>query len=528
MHTLFRSIGSTLLVLALTFASAALAQGTLRMAITQDEGTLTPYTYQTGYPGYELMTLIYDQLFLMDEDLVPQPWLAESLDIADDDLTYTLTLREGISWHDGEPLTADDVAFSIGYFQTHILGRFTTSSNKVADVTVQGPRTVVLTLAAPDATFVQTALADLPMLPQHVWQDVDEPRQMAESMGSGPYMVEEYRSDQFYRLVANPNYWGPQPTFDTIIAPIIRDETATFQALIAGDIDVAVRAVPAGLVETFAGRNDIELAQGPGFASTILIMDVTEGALADAEVRRIIAGSIDYGRLIDTLLLGYGTAGTPGFLHPASPFANPATAEYTHVTPAEAQERLEAAGYTRGADGVFVSEGGDRLEFTFLAPSNNPTRLRAAELIGQDLNAAGIRVTVRAIENEALVQRAWPDFDVSRGRDYQLSMFGWSAPVNAQANLRGLLHGDTTKGTLNLSGYSDPETDRLTDEASVTTDPDERRALLHAVQERLAEDLPLVTLFYQDGIYAYRPAAFDGWTYMAGQGIINKGSFTGR
>ncbi|CAN5753327.1 ABC transporter substrate-binding protein [soil metagenome] len=528
MRTPFRPIGPVLLALALALSSIGFAAGTLRMAITQDEGTLTPYTYMTGYPGYELMTLIYDQLFLLDEDLAPQPWLAESLTIADDDLAYTLTLREGLAWHDGEPLTADDVAFSIGYYQTHILGRFTTSANKVANVEVRDPRTVVLTLSAPDATFVQTGLADLPMLPQHVWADVEEPRQMAESMGSGPYMVAEYRADQFYRFVANPNYWGPEPTFDTIIAPIIRDETATFQALIAGDIDVATRPVPAGLVDTFAGRNDLELAQGPGFASTILIMDVSEGALADVEVRRIIGGSIDYGRLIDTLLLGYGTAGTPGFLHPASPFANPATAEYAHVSPAEAQERLVAAGYERGADGVFVSPDGDRLEFTFLAPSNNPTRLRAAELIGQDLNAAGLRVTVRAIENEALVQRAWPDFDVSRGRDYELSMFGWSAPVNAQANLRGLLHSDTAKGTLNLSGYGDPEADRLTDAAAVTTDPAERRTLLHAAQERLAQDLPLVTLFYQDGIYAFRPAAFDGWTYMAGQGIINKGSFVGR
>ncbi|MBA2665465.1 MAG: ABC transporter substrate-binding protein [Trueperaceae bacterium] len=357
MRTPFRPIGPVLLALALALSSIGFAAGTLRMAITQDEGTLTPYTYMSGYPGYELMTLIYDQLFLLDEDLAPQPWLAESLTIADDDLAYTLTLREGLAWHDGEPLTADDVAFSIGYYQTHILGRFTTSANKVANVEVRDPRTVVLTLSAPDATFVQTGLADLPMLPQHVWADVEEPRQMAESMGSGPYMVAEYRADQFYRFVANPNYWGPEPTFDTIIAPIIRDETATFQALIAGDIDVATRPVPAGLVDTFAGRNDLELAQGPGFASTILIMDVSEGALADVEVRRIIGGSIDYGRLIDTLLLGYGTAGTPGFLHPASPFANPATAEYAHVSPAEARERLVAAGYERGADGVFVEPG---------------------------------------------------------------------------------------------------------------------------------------------------------------------------
>lgn len=525
MAVLTRALAATLLFTLAAFAAAA---GTLRMAITQDEGTLTPYTYQTGYPGYELMTLIYDQLFLLDTDLIPQPWLAESLDI--DGLSYILTLREGLRWHDGEPITTDDVAFSIGYYQTHVLGRFTTNANKVATVEVTDLRTVTLTLAAPDATFVQTALADLPILPEHVWSGVSEPRQATadQAIGSGPYLLAEYRTDQFYRLTANPDYWGPAPVFDTIIAPVIRDETATFQALLAGDIDVAVRTVPAGVVDTFGSRNDIQLAQGSGFASTILIMDVTQPGLADVEVRRVIAGSINYGQLIDTLLLGYGTAGVPGFLHPATPFANPATGEHERISPAEATARLEAAGYQRGADGVFANAAGDRLDFVFLAPSNNPTRLRAAELIAQSLNAAGVRVTVRAMEAEALTELAWPDFDVSQGRNYQIAIFGWSAPVNAQANLRGLLHSDPAKGTLNLSGYADAEADWLVDAAAVTTDDAERRALLYAAQERLAADLPLVPLFYQDGIFAYRPAAFDGWTFMAGQGIIHKGSFVGR
>jgi peptide/nickel transport system substrate-binding protein len=182
-------------------------------------------------------------------------------------------------------------------------------------------------------------------------------------------------------------------------------------------------------------------------------------------------------------------------------------------------------GFSAGAGGVYADAEGNRLEFEFLAPSNNPIRLRAAELIAQDLNAAGFRINVRAMENEALVQRAWPDFDVSQGRNYQLSMFGWSAPVNAQANLRGLLHSDPAKGTLNLSGYANADVDRLTDEAAVTTDEDARRELLYQVQEILAQELPLITLFYQDGIFAYRPAAFDAWIYMAGQGIINKRSF---
>lgn len=525
MSTPVRRLTTAFLAIGLGLATIAGAQ-TLRMAITVDEGTLTPYTYQTGYPGYELMTLIYDQLFLLDTELIPQPWLAESLEISDD-VAYAITLRDGVRWHDGNPLTADDVAFSIGYYQTHILGRFTTTANKVTEIEVLDELNVVLTLGAPDATFLQTGLADLPILPRHLWEGVEEPRQAtaADAIGSGPYLLIEYVADQFYRLEANPDYWGPAPAFETIIAPVIRDETATFQALIAGQIDVAVRNVPSGVVDTFSGRSDISLAQGAGFASTILIMDVTNGALTDVGVRQVMAASIDYGRLIDTLLSGFGTAGVPGFLHPASPFANPDTAEYSLLSADAARERLAELGYTAGADGVLANADGDRLDFEFLAPSNNPTRLRAAELIAQNLNAAGIRVTVRSMESEALTERAWPDFDVSGGRDYDIAIFGWSAPVNSQANLRGLLHGDPAKGNLNLAGYQSDEVDRLTDASSVTTDFDERRALLFEVQEHLATDLPLISLFYQDGIYAYRADAYDGWSYMAGQGIIHKGSF---
>lgn len=499
---------------------------TLRLAITQDEGTLTPYTYQTGFPGYELMTLIYDTLYLMDADLTPQPWLAEGMTVSDDGLTYTLTLKEGLAWQDGEALSAEDVAFTVQYYKDNVLGRFSTSADKIAEVTIPDDRTVVLTLAAPDATFTQTALADLPILPEHVWSEVGDPNTAPTeaAIGSGPYTLMEYRTDQFYRLAENPNFWGPSPAFDEIIAPIISDQTATFQALQVGEIDAAARTVPPELVERFQ-EGDLEIAQGSGFASTLLIMDVSQGALADASVRQVMAGLIDYDQLVNTLLLGYATAGTPGFMHPDSTFANPETAEYTLLTADEARAELEGLGFSAGDDGVYADAEGDRLEFEFLAPSDNPIRLRAAELIAQDLNAAGFDVTVRSMENEALVERVWPEFDVSQGRNYQMSMFGWSAPVNSQANLIGLLHSNPTKGNLNLAGYANPEVDRLTDEAAVTTDEAARRELLFQVQEVLAQDLPLITLFYQDGIYAYRPAVYDDWTYMAGQGIINKNSF---
>lgn len=515
-------------LLGLLLASFSLASHTgktLRMAITQDEGTLTPYTYQTGYPGYELMTLIYDTLYLMDADLEPQPWLAEGVEMSDDGLTYTLTLKENVTWQDGEVLSAEDVAFTIQYFKDNLLGRFTTAASTVAEVGTPDERTVVLTLEAPNASFLPNSLTDIPILPAHIYASVTDPKTVEEPLGSGPYLLAEYRTDQFYRLVENPNFWGPAPAFDTIIAPVIRDQTATFQALQAGEIDVAVRNVSPELVERFEAQSDLAIARGPGFASTILIMDVTQGALALPEVRQVVAGLIDYRQLVDNLLLGYGTSGPPGYLPPASPVANPATQEYTLLTPDEAQTRLAELGFTQGADGVYADADGNRLEFEFLTYSDNPIRLRAAELVAQDLVAGGLRANVRTMEREALVERVWPEFDVAKGRSYQMSMFGWSAPVTAQGRVGSLLHSDPATGNLNLSGYSNPEADALIEKAAVTTDDAERRQLLFEIQAILARDLPLITLFYEDGIFAYRPAVFDDWTFMAGQGIINKHSF---
>jgi peptide/nickel transport system substrate-binding protein len=97
--------------------------------------------------------------------------------------------------------------------------------------------------------------------------------------------------------------------------------------------------------------------------------------------------------------------------------------------------------------------------------------------------------------------------------------------VTAQGRIGSLLHSDPAIGNLNLSGYSNPEADAIIEQAAVTTDDAERLTLLFEIQEILARDLPLITLFYEDGIFAYRPAVFDDWTFMAGQGIINKHSF---
>lgn len=192
--------------------------------------------------------------------------------------------------------------------------------------------------------------------------------------------------------------------------------------------------------------------------------------------RQIIAGLVDPKAIVNTVLLGQASVGSPGYLHPQSPLYSPEAGGYQRLSLAEAERRLDQLGFRRGSDGVRQSRDGRRLEFELLAPANNPLRLRAAELIAQQVRPAGIVLQVRSLEPNTLTDRVWPEFDVSKGRNYALAMFGWSAPVMNQVNLRGLFHSKPALGNLNIGAYQNPTVDSLTERLVTAVDPAERRS----------------------------------------------------
>jgi peptide/nickel transport system substrate-binding protein len=172
---------------------------------------------------------------------------------------------------------------------------------------------------------------------------------------------------------------------------------------------------------------------------------------------------------------------------------------------------------------VYQDAEGTRLSYELLAPSNRPTRLRAAELVAQDLAAVGIEARVRSMEFDALTERVWPGFDVNEGRDYDIAMWGWSPSAQLDASrYAALFHSDPAIGTLNVTGLVDPDMDALLDEMLAAQTPEERDELIGSIEERVAEVRPFVVLFYQDGAYAYRASTFDGWVFQNGQGPLGK------
>jgi len=518
-----RRIKSLLVVLLLLLGLGKAQQ--LVLAIPAEEGLLTPFTYVTGYPGYNLLSLVYDTVMIPDLNGVPQPWLAERVSSTNGGRDWTIRLKNA-QWHDGQPITSADVQFSYEYYRRYpVVSRFTTAVRSIGQIRTPDARTVQISLPRPDANFELSTLADVPILPKHIWESVTDPKAHRNNIGSGPYRLVEIRPGQSYRFEANPNYFGGRVAPQSLVVVIIREAATTFQALQAGQIAASSRELLPELIPQFANNPSFRLLRGALFTSNLLQFNTTAAPFNQVAFRQVIAGLVDPKAIVDTVLLGQATVGSPGFLHPQSPLHNPEVASYARLSLAQAERRLDQLGFRRGPDGVRVGQDGRRLEFELLAPANNPLRLRAAELIARQVRPAGIVFQVRALEPNTLTDRVWPEFDVSKGRNYTLAMFGWSAPVMNQANLRGLFHSKPALGNLNIGGYANPTVDTLTERLVTTVDLAERKILAARVQSLVARDLPFLTLWYPDATYAVRPSVFDGWKFQSGQGILNKFSF---
>ena len=190
---------------------------------------------------------------------------------------------------------------------------------------------------------------------------------------------------------------------------------------------------------------------------------------------------------------------------------------------AQAKQILDDAGIL-DTDGDNIRElDGAPLSFEFVLNGSDSLRLRIAELVSSMLAEIGIEAKVTAVEQATWEAAVWPEFDVTKGRNYDMAMWGWSAPVQADPVRMGtLVHSDPAFGSLNLTGYKSAEADALSEAIAVEMDPAKSADLIGQLQVVIANDLPFIMLLYPDGAYAYNSSVYAGWAFMSGQGVFHK------
>jgi peptide/nickel transport system substrate-binding protein len=498
----------------------------LRMAIDDTENSLNPYTYRSGYPGWNMLLLQYDTLMQLDTDGIPQPWLAENIETSDDGLAITLDLRDDVTWHDGEPFTADDVKFTVEYYQEFKHGRWTRNTGGIESVETDGDHRVIFNMSAVSPGFELGTLADTPMIPQHIWEDVDDPdnHEFETNIGTGPYKMVEMVQDQFYVFEANEAYWAGKPQLDELVFVQFADTTGQLGGLRTNAVDMIVNPVGPEQIAILNGVDGIDVSQGPEFTTNMLNYDMERAPFNNKTVRQAMNLAIDRQDLVDTVYLGAASPGSPGWIHPASQLFNQdITIEHD---PLRAAALLEDAGIT-DSDGDGIRElDGAPLSFEFLVVGSDALRLRTAELVSQMLKEIGIEAQVTAVETSTWEDAVWPGFDVSQGRNYEMSMWGWSSPIQANPiRMPTLLHSSADVGFLNLTGFNSEEADALAQALTVEADAEARAEILTELQAIVADELPFILLLYPDGAYAYWSEVYSDWEFMTGQGVFHKLSF---
>jgi peptide/nickel transport system substrate-binding protein len=468
------------------------AGGTLLIQSTQVPRHLNG-TVQSGYATAVPGTQLNASPLLIDENFEPQPYLAESWEISDDGLSVTLNLVEGAVFHDGEPITSEDVAFSITTSRDN--HPFRTMFAPVTSVDTPDDLTAVINLSEPHpAILLAMSPGLLPIIPEHVYNDGQEIREHPCNagecfVGSGPFTLAEYEAGSIIRLEAFEDFFIPErPYLDEIIIEIVPDPATITLGLENGTTDLALPPDEANIVRLQGNDDVIVTAEGHAAVGQVnwLEFNLADPALSNVEVRRAIADGIDREFLTDVLQQGTTIATTTG-IHQGSPFHNPDTEHYGAGVEA-AQQRLADA----GVDASSISLAVDYIP---------PVQLAQAEYVVQVLQDIGFEAELNIS----------PDFPTWATRvatgEHQMTLnnvWNWGDPVIG-VHRSYLSTNNVGAIWTNNTGYNNPQVDALLAQAGSTFDVAERIDLYHQMQTIVNEDVPMVYL--SNGVFwqAFQP-----------------------
>ena len=488
----------------------------LTVALPRDAGPITPFS-DAAEPG--IIELVYDKLLSPSPYVdAPQPWLADQVRAVDPS-TWEVTVRQGVTWQDGVPFTSADVAFTFEYFRKTPGGRYTHHVSDVPNIErieEVDAATLRFRCAYPCPDLGPVTLADLPIIPRHLWQDVTQPATFTGlPIGTGPYRLVDYDRARGYRFEANPTYFAGAPLVRELVMPIIEDASATFTALQTGEIDVATRSVPPELIEQYKNDRDIHLATVKPLEWVELRLNFRRSPFDVPEVRRALSRAVDRRDLLATVQLDHGRQATRGYPHPNSPWTDPSLS--TPTDPAEARRLLDGAGLTdRDGDGVRQRADGSALTFTIKTTGSEPTHVRAAGLVADHLAAVGIRATVQTLDAGGFnaLFRTY-DFDMAVG---QIGAHGVADPTQFIMSHRA--------GYLWQSpSLAYPEWDALFERWKAASTLPDRKALLFQMEQLFNRQPTAIPLFYPDGQRAFRAGSYGRWVESPGFAIVHKWSF---
>ena len=442
--------------------SGWVAAQSIGIGLHQDPPNLDPILSQ-AFSDRSVTYQIFDRLVDIDENLAIVPMLATSWTVSDDGTSYTLQIREGVTFHDGTPLDAEAVEYTLDRNLTREGSARRDELSSVAGVTVTGPYEVRIDLHAPNAAILAVLSGNAGAIVSPTAAEAAGMDFGNAPVGSGPFVYDGRERQNHVTLRANPDYWGGAPDIEELVFRPFPDGDVRVANLLSGGVDVIVPIEPKDIASTQeASGYDVVAYDSLGWRA--LVMNLTRPPFDDERIRRAVAHSIDRQALATVVyedavipLIGPFPEGTPGY-----------------------DPELEAPAYDPEAARALLEEAdavGTELTLLIL-----PHEVLHGQFWQAMLTQVGFDVRIEQME-------AGPYLEVVNNLEHDATLVGWSGRIDPDPQFYPWVH---TDGNLNWGGFADERIDTMMDDARTETDPEAREQLYRDVARLVVEESMIV------------------------------------
>ncbi|MFG2649683.1 ABC transporter substrate-binding protein [Streptomyces sp. NPDC048436] len=501
---------------------------TLTVAVAQSVDSLSPFLAQRLL-STSILRLTNEYLTNYDaKDNHAIPGFATKWKPSADKLTWTYTIRSDSKWSDGKKATAEDAAWTFNKLMSK-QGTATANSGFIANfkkVTAPSPTELVVELKKPQATM---AALDVPIVPKHVWEKVGDISKFNNDktfpiVGNGPFVLTDYKTDQYVKLKANKDFWRGAPKFDEVVFKTYKDQDAAVAALKKGEVSFVAgqpALTPAQAAE-LKGTENVKVNEGPGRRFFALATNpgaqtrdrkkFGDGnkALLDKKVRQALFLSVDREALVDKVFQGQAVEGE-GYIPPRfSDYAwKPSAEQKLSYDPKRAAQLLDEAGYKKNGDGKRVGKDGKPLDFRILCHATDPNDKAVGKYLKEWWGDLGIGLKVNCLDDVSVPWYAG---------EYDLAFDGWS--VNPDPDFVLGIHAcnalpvKAKESAATDNFICDKKYDELYNKQLAEYDPAKRAEIVKEMQSWLYDSGYMNILAYPNAVEAYRTDQIKSITTM--------------
>ncbi|QSQ09556.1 Oligopeptide-binding protein AppA [Koleobacter methoxysyntrophicus] len=470
--------------------------GNLVIGIDGNVETLNPIL-ATGEGERQISGFIFRGLVKSGEDLRNIPELAESWEISPDGLEWTFLLKDSARWHDGTPVTSQDVVFTFDrIFDPRLNSPLRENFQNIASYKAVDDKTVIFELFQPDAFFLNDLTVGI--IPAHIFKEEDFTVEAYKNLtiGNGPFKIKNWdKTLKTLTLEKNHDYFGKVPYLDEVIFKTFPDSEAQKSAFKAGEIDTVEISIDDWPL--YQQMKNVKTYQFPRMYYEFIGLNLKKNHFQDFKIRQALIYAINRGKIVGEVLLNKGrTVNSP---IPDHSWAFNSNLERYQYNPQKALNLLKEAGWEISEDRILYKETGtgkrEKFEFTLIVNEENKMRYRVAELIKQDLEQIGIHMKILVKPWDEVLKHI-------RRRDFEAVFAAWE--LDTVPDMQFAFHSNEISGGYNFVSYINQEFDKIVVELRRTTDTKKRQELLLKSQEIINRDLPYIFLYSKDRLLAVR------------------------